>query len=342
MFRTDRVAGTADVSVPIYVVDSTAGTPETGWDFEETGIDLWYRRAGGAKVSITEATQTANGAHADGGVVHISDGRGRLDLPDAACAVGVPYVEYGGTITGMVVYGGVVQLQDPVAGLFQSFAIGSTGNTAGALHLDALGALGTDEIVGELIWVLDSSSAAKEWHPAWVTAYNETSDVATVVSARDGGNLPFTPEASVDRVARSGISRAQFVIPWNSAWDAEVQSEATDALNAYDPPTRAELTSDIGTVTAILGALNTAAATGAVTTTDTLVAYIKQLVTELQVVDGIADSILTDTAAIGAAGAGLTEAGGTGDHLTAINVFSVNGVEVDGAGTEGDPWGPAA
>lgn len=34
-------------------------------------------------------------------------------------------------------------------------------------------------------------------------------------------------------------------VPWNAAWDAEVQSECTDALNAYDPPTRAELTSDI-------------------------------------------------------------------------------------------------
>jgi hypothetical protein len=30
------------------------------------------------------------------------------------------------------------------------------------------------------------------------------------------------------------------------------------------------------------------------------------------------DAILVDTAEIGAAGAGLTEAGGTGDHLTAI------------------------
>lgn len=29
-------------------------------------------------------------------------------------------------------------------------------------------------------------------------------------------------------------------VPWNAAWDAEVQSEVTDALNAYDPPTHAE------------------------------------------------------------------------------------------------------
>lgn len=30
-------------------------------------------------------------------------------------------------------------------------------------------------------------------------------------------------------------------LPWNAAWDAEVQSEVTDALNAYDPPTNAEM-----------------------------------------------------------------------------------------------------
>ena len=30
-------------------------------------------------------------------------------------------------------------------------------------------------------------------------------------------------------------------VPWNASWDAEVQSEVTDALNAYDPPTKAEM-----------------------------------------------------------------------------------------------------
>jgi hypothetical protein len=34
-------------------------------------------------------------------------------------------------------------------------------------------------------------------------------------------------------------------LPWNAAWDAEVQSEATDALNAYDPPTKTELDSAV-------------------------------------------------------------------------------------------------
>ena len=30
-------------------------------------------------------------------------------------------------------------------------------------------------------------------------------------------------------------------VPWNAAWDAEVQSECADALAAYDPPTKAEM-----------------------------------------------------------------------------------------------------
>lgn len=34
-------------------------------------------------------------------------------------------------------------------------------------------------------------------------------------------------------------------LPWNASWDAEVQSECIDALNAYDPPTKAELDSGL-------------------------------------------------------------------------------------------------
>lgn len=47
--------------------------------------------------------------------------------------------------------------------------------------------------------------------------------------------LVYTAEIGA---AGAGLS----AIPWNAAWDAEVQSECTDALNAYDPPTQTELT----------------------------------------------------------------------------------------------------
>lgn len=45
-------------------------------------------------------------------------------------------------------------------------------------------------------------------------------------------------------------------VPWNSAWDAEVQSEVADGLAAYDPPTHAELISEINDVQTDIAALN--------------------------------------------------------------------------------------
>lgn len=105
--------GSTDRSVTVDIIDATDGTPETGVVFNTSGIDLWYRRDGGARVAITEATLAAlTTAHADGGFLHVSDGTYRLDLPDAAFATGANYVDFGGTVTGMVVIGGRVRLTD--------------------------------------------------------------------------------------------------------------------------------------------------------------------------------------------------------------------------------------
>jgi hypothetical protein len=104
-------AGTTDVSITLRIVDSTDGTPETGVVFNTSGIDLWYRRDGATSTDITEATLSAlNDAHSDGGFLHINDGWYRLDLPDAACASGVPGVQIGGTVTGMVVLAPYIEL----------------------------------------------------------------------------------------------------------------------------------------------------------------------------------------------------------------------------------------
>jgi hypothetical protein len=105
--------GSTDRSVIVRIIDSADGTPETGVLYNTSGIDLWYRREGAAKTSITEATLAAlTTAHADGGFLHVSDGTYRLDLPDAAFATGANYVDVGGTVSGMVVIGGRVRLTD--------------------------------------------------------------------------------------------------------------------------------------------------------------------------------------------------------------------------------------
>lgn len=105
--------GSTSRSVTVDIVDSTDGTPELAVVFNTSGIDLWYRREGAARTAITEATLASlTTAWASGGFLHVSDGTYRLDLPDAAFATGANYVDFGGTVTGMVVIGGRVRLVD--------------------------------------------------------------------------------------------------------------------------------------------------------------------------------------------------------------------------------------
>lgn len=111
MFVRQIKAGSTDVSVVCRAIDSTDGTPETGFDHATTGIDLKYRREGAANVDITEASLAAlTTAHTDGGVEQIGNGYFRLDLPDAAVASGATGVMVHGTATGMVIIGCYVEL----------------------------------------------------------------------------------------------------------------------------------------------------------------------------------------------------------------------------------------
>ena len=63
----------------------------------------------------------------------------------------------------------------------------------------------------------------------------------SVVTDAAGTNIAadiIAIEGQTDDIGAAGAGLT--AVPWNAAWDAEVQSECTDALNAYDPPTKAE------------------------------------------------------------------------------------------------------
>jgi hypothetical protein len=170
-------------------------------------------------------------------------------------------------------------------------------------------------------------------------------------------------EAQTDDIGAAGAGLT--AVPWNAAWDAEVQSEVADALGVYDAPTRAELTSDINSILAVLGALADAAADGDPTATDTLVAYMKQIV---NVLVGSAGVVAFPASATPANGVSLAEvirqtydevAGLNGasiptpptvgaiadavwdetlaDHLTAGST----GAGLNAASSAGDPWATA-
>jgi hypothetical protein len=106
-------------------------------------------------------------------------------------------------------------------------------------------------------------------------------------------------------VAGAGLT----AVPWNAAWDAEVQSECTDALNAYDPPTKAELDSSVAplataaNLATVAGYLDTEIAAILVDTGTTLPAAIAALndlaasdilttqLTESYAADGVAPTL---------------------------------------------------
>lgn len=105
--------GSTDVSVMLRIVDATDKTPETGVTTASAGLSLVYWRQGAAAaVGLTEVDLTApDDAHTDGGLLHIGSGYYRLDLPDAAPAAGVDFVQVYGHVDGMIVEGLHIQLQ---------------------------------------------------------------------------------------------------------------------------------------------------------------------------------------------------------------------------------------
>lgn len=179
-----------------------------------------------------------------------------------------------------------------------------------------------------------------------------------------------TIESQTDDIGVAGAGLT--AIPWNPAWDAEVQSEVTDALNAYDSPTKAELDAAVAplaleaSLATVAGYLDTEIAAILEDTGTTIPAQIAALNNlsaadvNAEVDQALADYDAPTKAELDAAVATLATAAdlatvdGNVDAIKAktdgltftvtgqvdANVESVNGTEVTGSGTEGDPWGP--
>ena len=92
MLNTAFAGNSTDVTVYVRGFTASTGLPYTAGAWNTSGIAASYIREGGSSTSITLATQTANGAHSDGGFVHVAGGVYRLDLPDAAVATGADFV----------------------------------------------------------------------------------------------------------------------------------------------------------------------------------------------------------------------------------------------------------
>ena len=151
-----------------------------------------------------------------------------------------------------------------------------------------------------------AGSAGDPWSTALPGAYG-----AGTAGKIVGDNLNATvssrsSHSAADVVTALGTGTSLTAVPWNAAWDAEVQSECTDALNAYDPPTNAEMEA------------RTIAAASYATATD------------LATVDGIVDAIKAKTESLTFSVSGKVDA----------NIKNVNNTALTGDGSA-TPWGPA-
>jgi hypothetical protein len=159
-------------------------------------------------------------------------------------------------------------------------------------------------------------------------------------------------EAQTDDIGVAGAGLT--AVPWNAAWDAEVQSEVADALAVYDPPTRAELTTDTNSILTAVADVPTNAelATALGTADDAVLAAIAAL-NDLSAaeVNAEVDTAITDAAL--ATAANLATVDGNVDAIKAktdsltfttaglvdSNVQQINDVTITGDGQVGTEFG---
>ena len=286
-------AGSTNVSVDLYIIDSSDGTPETDVLWNTAGIDLKYRREGAAAVSITEAVLTTpalTDSWESGGFLEIGNGSYRLDVPDAAFAAGADKVTIFGTITGMIVIPVEIQLvaYDPedAVRLGLTALPNAAADAAGGLPISDAGGLDLDTKLANTNEVTAARMGAlTDWIDGGrldlildIIAADTTTDIPALIA---------TAQADLDIITgATGVNLLDATQASIDAIEADTNELQGDWANA-------------GRLDAILDII------AADTTTD-IPALIATAEGKIDTIDGIVDDILVDTAEIGAAGAGLS------------------------------------
>jgi hypothetical protein len=228
----------------------------------------------------------------------------------------------------------------------------------GAVTLKSMAATNSVVIDGACRVTIDGSCTAGS---ITLRGFSDLPTGATGNTFGTSGTITQTARYAVDQInaqADTAISdyfgtagASLTAIPWNAAWDSEVQSEATDALNAYDPPTNAEmelrtlLAANYGTAanqTTILGYVDCLPATWVVPGTLTAAQVRTELATELGRIDA---AVSTRQATVANLANAVTMAaqfatmvvldGAVYDYTAAALAAAPSGTGLDAAGVRG-------
>jgi len=254
----------ADTQVIVRIgpfVDSTDGvTPETGVTLGAADQAELLKHNGAATVDISASTWAA--ITGCGGWYDLTlttgntDTEGLLTVVVQDSSVCLPVFAHFMVVNANV-YDSLYAAA--AADYLQVDAIQISGDTQSATDLKDFADAGYDPATNKVQGVvLTDGCTALTGNTA------QTGDSFARLGAPAGASVSADVAAVKGYVDDIGVAGAGLTaVPWNAAWDAEVQSECTDALNAYDPPTNTEL--------------NTAHTTtnGLITTVDTVVDAIK-------------------------------------------------------------------
>lgn len=231
LVAAEAIAGKPKADVDAWL-GTAAATPTVAGVPE---VDLTH--VAGAAVSTTTAQLGVN-------VVQLSADATAADNAEAFFD-GTGYAGTGNTIPTVTTVGTLTTYTGNTPQTGDSFArLGATGS--------GLTTLATQASVNTIDDFLDTEVAAIITTLGTPAGASLSADIAAI-------------EGQTDDIGAAGVGLT--AVPWNAAWDAEVQSEVADALAVYDPPTQAELVSEVDAVQAQLTALNNLAAGAAMTLT---------------------------------------------------------------------------
>jgi hypothetical protein len=181
-------------------------------------------------------------------------------------------------------------------------------------------------------------------------AANSVTAAALAVDA--GTEIGTAVWATTTRLLTAGtnivLAKGTGVTGFNDLSAAEVNAEADTALADYDGPTHAEVVSEVNAVQSDIAALNNLSAAQVNAEVDTALSDVGLTTIVTGRIDAAITSRLADASYAAPDNASIAAIKSKTDQLVFgvantlnVNIKYVNQIAVDGAGTSGDPWGPA-
>lgn len=299
----------------------TGGTTNTGRDI-------------GASVLLSSGTGTGQ-VSLSSGLVSLAASQSGVTIGTVTTLTNAPSDSAGVTTLLSRIPSGIFTGMTSLAQWLGLIAGKQTGNSTARTELRATGAgSGTfDETTDSQEAIRDNMGTA------------QTGDTFARLGAPVGASIAAdiaAIEAQTDDIGAAGAGLT--AIPWNAAWDAEVQSEVADALAVYDPPTNTEMEARTLVAASYATAANLATVAGYL---DTEMAAVKAVTDKLDTaleVDSAVYRFTTNALEQAPTGGSAPTAADIADAVWEEAIADHSGTAgstaeaLNAAGSAGDPW----